>query len=243
MDNYDIPLIKLEDFEITIKNEKIIENVNLEIFPGETVLIYGPRDSGKSILLRSFVHLNEELFNEVNAHGGIFFSGKDVRELDRRFLRSQITYIDTSFVENMNFLNLKELLFLSLGMKISDIKKDHYEILNKLGIAKFFSDMDNLKKYSELKDWSIAEKISLITFISLARNPKVFIFDCILDHLDDFLLREVKNILFNIKSDRTMIISTRNLSLFSDLSDKILFLDSGKVKYYGKTENFIINYI
>ncbi|MDN5343130.1 ATP-binding cassette domain-containing protein [Oceanotoga sp. DSM 15011] len=239
---YEDPILKLEDFSLNIGNTKILKNLDLDIYPGEIILLYGPRNSGKSSLLRSFVHLNEELYNNVEGVGGIYFLGKSVFDLDRKYLRSQITYSDPTFVENLNFLTLKEILNLSLGLKLKDISKEYFSILEKLGISKIFSDLDNLKEYNSLKNWSIGEKISLITFISLARRPKVFIFDSILDHLDDFLLEDVKDILYRIKEDRTLIISTRNFSLFSDIAERVVFLDDGKISFAGKTESFIINY-
>ncbi len=236
------PIIKLYNFCMNIGDFSILKDISLDISFNDIVLLYGPRNSGKSSLLRSFVHLNEELYNNVEGKGGIFFEGKNVNELDRKYLRSQITYADPTFVENLNILTLNEILNLSLGLKITDISKEHYEILDKLGLSKKFSDLDNIKKHNSLKNWSIAEKISLITFISLARNPKVFMFDSILDHLDDFLLKDVKEILYQIKKDRTLIISTRNLSLFSDIANKIIFIEDGKIQYNGTMDSFMLNF-
>jgi ABC-type multidrug transport system ATPase subunit len=114
--------------------------------------------------------------------------------------------------------------------------------LEKLGLSKKFSDLDNLKVHNSLKSWSIGEKILLITFISLARNPKVFMFDSILDHLDDFLLKDVKEILYDMKKDRTLIISTRNLNLFSDIANKIIFIENGQIQYNGTMDSFMMNF-
>ncbi|BBE30797.1 ABC transporter ATP-binding protein [Tepiditoga spiralis] len=235
-------VITMSNFNLFINEEKILNDINLEIFSGETILLYGPRNSGKSALLRSFVHLNEELFNKVVGVGEIRFEDKDVRTIDKKLLRSLIIYSDTSFVENLNFLTLHEILQLSIGLKINEITTEHFDMLEKLNIAHYFSDLDMLKKYDNLSSWSMAEKISLITFISLARNPSVFMFDCILDHLDDFVLKDVKNLLLKIKEERTLIISTRNFSLFSDICDKVILLDKGSIKFHGSKDNFMINF-
>lgn len=235
-------VITMSNFNLFIDEEKILNDINLEISSGETILLYGPRNSGKSALLRSFVHLNEELFNKVLGTGDIRFYDKDVRTIDKKLLRSLIIYSDTSFVENLNFLTLHEILQLSIGLKINEITTEHFDMLEKLNIAHYFSDLDMLKKYDKLSNWSMAEKISLITFISLARNPSIFMFDCILDHLDDFVLKDVKNLLLKIKEDRTLIISTRNFSLFSDICDKVILLDKGSIKFYGSKDSFMINF-
>jgi ABC-type multidrug transport system ATPase subunit len=67
-------------------------------------------------------------------------------------------------------------------------------------------------------------------------------FDSILDHLDDFLLKDVKEILYDIKKDRTLIISTRNLNLFSDISNKIIFIENGQIQYNGTMDSFTLNF-
>jgi ABC-type multidrug transport system ATPase subunit len=67
-------------------------------------------------------------------------------------------------------------------------------------------------------------------------------FDSILDHLDDFLLKDVKEILYDIRKDRTLIISTRNLNLFSDLANKIIFIEDGQIQYNGTMDSFMLNF-
>lgn len=235
-------IIQLFNFEMDIGEHKILKDITLDISFNDVVLFYGPRNSGKSSLLRSFVHLNEELYNDVKGRGGIYFEGKNVYELDKKYLRSQITYADPTFVENLNILTLSEVINLALGLKLKDIPKEHFDILERLGLSKKFSDLDNFKIHNSLKNWSIGEKIALITFISLARNPKVFMFDSILDHLDDFLLKDVKEILYDIKKDRTLIISTRNLKLFSDIANKIIFINNGQIEYTGTMDSFMLNF-
>jgi ABC-type multidrug transport system ATPase subunit len=233
------PIISLNNFSLSLDEKEMLKDISLEIFPKEIVLLYGSRNSGKSCFLRSFVHLNEELHKKVNGLGDILYQGEDVRNIDKTYIRSQIAYVDPSFVENMGFLTLQELFNLSLGIKIKEMNKEHYKIIDILNLSHIFSDLDNMKKYSDLKNWTIGEKISLLTFIAFSRRPKVFLFDSIFDHLDDFLLKEVKEILFSLKENKAFIISTRNLKLFSDISQKVIYLKNGQVKFFGKIEDFM----
>lgn len=234
--------LKLYNYSLSIGKIEILKDISLEFFPGEIVLLYGPRNSGKSSLLRSFVQLNKELYNNVNGIGGIFFQGKDAKVLDKKILRSQIIYCDPTFINNLDFLTLKEFLYFSLEININDLSEINYDILEKLNLSHIFSNINSIKKYNNLSNWSIGEKIALLTFCSLSRNPKVFIFDSLLDHLDDFLLNSLKEILFKIKEDKTLIISSRNLTLFSDISDKIAYINEGRIKFFGDTGKFMLSY-
>ncbi|MDY6894352.1 MAG: ATP-binding cassette domain-containing protein [Thermotogota bacterium] len=235
-------IIEIKDLSVYINNRKVLKNINLEISKNEILLIYGPRNAGKSLLARSIVALNEELFKGIQTTGEILFLGKDVTSIEKRYLRSTIAYSEPTFVDNINFLTLSEVFNLALRIKPSDISQEQYMLLEKLNIAHIFSNHSSLKSYENFGNWTIGDKISFIIFLSLARNPQVFIFDSILDHLDDFMHKDIKDFLFDIKEDRSLIISTRNLSLFSDIAEKIVFLNEGEIVYKGSTEGFILNF-
>ncbi|KUK15316.1 MULTISPECIES: ATP-binding cassette domain-containing protein [Petrotoga] len=235
-------IIEIKDLSVYINNQKLLNNINLEISKNEILLIYGPRNAGKSLLARSIVALNEELFKGIKTSGQILFLDEDINSIEKRYLRSEIAYSEPTFVENINFLTLSEVFNLALGIKPSEISQEQFLLLEKLNIAHIFSNHSSLKSYEDFDNWTIGDKISFIIFLSLARNPQVFIFDSILDHLDDFMHKDIKDFLFDIKEDRSLIISTRNLSLFSDIAEKIVFLNKGEIVYKGSIENFILNF-
>jgi ABC-type multidrug transport system ATPase subunit len=235
-------IIEIKDLSVYINNLKLLNNINLEISKNEILLIYGPRNAGKSLLARSIVTLNEELFKNIRTTGEILFLGEDVNNIEKRYLRSEIAYSEPTFVDNINFLTLSEVFNLVLGIKPSEISHEQFMLLEKLNIAHIFSNHSSLKRYESFWNWTIGDKISFIIFLSLVRNPQVFIFDSILDHLDDFMHKDIKDFLFDIKEDRSLIISTRNLSLFSDIAEKIVFLDRGEIIYKGSIEVFLLNF-
>jgi ABC-type multidrug transport system ATPase subunit len=235
-------IIEIKNLSVYINNLKLLKNINLEISKNEILLIYGPRNAGKSLLARSMVALNEELFKGIQTTGQVLFLGEDVNNIEKRYLRSSIAYSEPTFVDNINFLTLTEVFNLALRMKPCDISQEQYMLLEKLNIAHIFSNHSSLKSYEDFGNWTIGDKISFIIFLSLARNPQVFIFDSILDHLDDFMHKDIKDFLFDIKEDRSLIISTRNLSLFSDIAEKIVFLDKGEIIYKGSIEGFLLNF-
>lgn len=237
-----VPVIKIENFSLEINNKKLLKNINLEIAQNEIFLIYGPRNSGKSLLLRSIVDLNNELFRNIRNSGAILFQGESIENLEGQYLRSQISYCEPTFIENINFLTLSEILNLALGLKASDITKEQFIILERLNLSHIFADINTLKLYEHFDRWTIGDKISFIIFLNIARNPQVFIFDSILDHLDDFLLNDIKEFLYETKKDKTLIISTRNIRLFSDIAEKIGFIVDGELLFTGKIQDFMLSF-
>ncbi|GAB6190062.1 ABC transporter ATP-binding protein [Marinitoga arctica] len=238
----DSPIIEIKDFSLFMDNKEILKSINLKLYNNDSVLIYGERNSGKSSLLRSFVHLNEELFSNVYGKGEINFKNLDVREQEKKYLRSNITYTEPQYLQNLNFISLKELLKISLGITPQTLTSEHITLLKKLDLMNKFADLTTLKYYNDLTNWSSADKLSLLIFISLAQNPNVFMFDSILDHIDDMLLKKVKDVLMDIKQNRILIFATRNLFRYLDICNRIIILEKGRVILDSTPKEFIINF-
>ncbi|SHE93394.1 ABC-type cobalamin/Fe3+-siderophores transport system, ATPase component [Marinitoga hydrogenitolerans DSM 16785] len=236
------PIIEIRDFSLYMNNREVLKSINLNLYNNESVLIYGERNSGKSALLRSFVHLNEELFSNVYGKGDIKYRGKDVREQDKRYLRSNITYTEPQYLQNLNYISLKELLKVSLGITPQNLSYEHISLLKKLDLMDKFIDLKSLKYYNDLSNWSSADKLSLLLFVSLAQNPKVFMFDSILDHIDDVLLKKIKDVILDINQNRILIFATRNLFRYLDICNRIIVLKEGKIVFDSIPKEFIINF-
>ena len=117
-------LIEFNDYSLIVENIDVLSNINLSLEEGKVILIYGPRGSGKSTLLRSLVRLNEEIYHSIVEKGEISFNGKNLRDFDVKFLRKQITYVDTSFLEAMDELSFKD--FVELGFKGNDFSLEDF---------------------------------------------------------------------------------------------------------------------
>nr|WP_236681769.1 MULTISPECIES: ABC transporter ATP-binding protein [Thermotoga] len=211
----------------------MLEDITISFVKGINVL-YGPRGSGKSTLLRAVVKLNDEILEDVTEGGTVYLFGQDVRELDDTYVRKKALYLDTSFIDAMNRYSFEEFLGLSLKKKV-DLEKIS-ERLDDLGILKMLT----LGRKTPLSVFSPAEKISLLFFILEQKQPEIILMDCLLDHLDDENLERIIGTFFEMKKDRTFIISTRILQRFLYIADLLVILNDGRINYAGTPRDFVL---
>ncbi|WP_082853739.1 ATP-binding cassette domain-containing protein [Kosmotoga sp. DU53] len=227
----------LKNFTLKVNNEVKLENISLDVKRGQVALIYGTRGSGKSLLLRAFLHLNEEIFEVVQGEGEICFFGKSVLDIERKLLRKEIAYVDTSFLNAISFFSLHEFMRLLKGdhFVIEDLSDEELDLLKVLEIDDLLIGDPNVP----LGVFQPFQRLALLIYSTLVRNPRVIILDSVLDHLDDEVCTRVKNLLIDSKGDRTILLSSRYVFRFLDVADLLIYLKSGKILYAGSTEEFV----
>ena len=89
--------LSLKGFTLLVEGRKMLDDITLDVPKGSISLLQGARGSGKSALLRSFIHLNEELFDRVSYTGSIKLFGEDIDSLeDRKSTRLNSSHVTTS---------------------------------------------------------------------------------------------------------------------------------------------------
>ncbi len=231
-------LFEFKNFSLWIGEKKFVDNFSLKLQRGSVTLLYGPRDSGKSALLRSMVHLNEELFESIQDSGAALFHGENIKKLNRKKLREKIAYIDTSFIESLSSLTVNQIIKLVKGNGV-DLYSDHMiELLKKLGI------IDLLEKglYTRVGELHGNIRVLFLLFMALLREPEIVALDCIVDHLDDEAALKVQNIVLSLKEKYTLILATRRLPNFLAISDWIVVLRNGKIQFNGSKKEMILGF-
>ncbi len=232
------PLLEFKNFTLRIDGKLLLEDLSLKVEERSVILVYGPRNSGKSALLRSVVHLNEELFDSIKSSGEITFHGENILKLDRKSLRRKIAYVDTSFIESLSSLTVDQVIKLVKGKDIDIYSNEMVDLLKKLEI------LDLLKKglHTRVGELHGNVRVLFLLLMALLRDPEVIALDCIVDHLDDDAALKVQNVVLSLKQRYTLILATRKLPNFLPISDKILVMKNGKVDFEGNKKEMILTY-
>lgn len=228
-------LLELKDvvFEVPVKEgssetKRIIDKLSLDIDNDRFTVITGPNGGGKSTLAKLIMGV------EKPTRGRIFFEGEDITDLsiaDRAKLG-----IGYGFQQPARFkgMKVKKLLDLAAGKRLPMLACNDY--LAKVGLcsASYLTrEVDKSLSGGEMK------RIEIATM--LARDPKLAIYDEPEAGIDlwsfDRLTSTFREI-HEVQEGRSIVIISHQERLIQ-LADEIIWLEEGKVKAVGPTEEIL----
>ena len=204
--------IIIENLSKTIKNNKILDNVNLTFESGHVYGLVGRNGSGKTKLLRAICGL---IFPDS---GKVIIDGKQLHK-DISFPEScGIIIENTDLLPNFSaFDNLKML---------SEIKNTANDNMIKSAIKSVGLDPDSKKK---VKTFSLGMKQRLSIAQALFEDPDILLLDEPTNALDEDGVNDVRRILLEQKKkNKLIIIASHNKEDISLLSDTVISVSNGR---------------
>ena len=209
---------------------RALEEINLDISGGETVVLLGPSGCGKTTLLRIIAGLEEP-----DKGGQIIFNDEDVSKLQIEKRNVGMVFQSYALFPNMN---VKENI--GYGLKVRKLDKDQIE--------KRVSEMLNMMHISDLSFRNIdqlsggqRQRVALARAIAV--RPRVLLLDEPLTALDAILrdrLRVEIDILLR-SLGITAIYVTHDQSEAMALGDRIVVMSDGQISQVGTPRNIYFN--
>lgn len=209
---YAMSEIIIENLSKTIKNNKILDNVNLTFESGHVYGLVGRNGSGKTMLLRAICGL---IFPD---------SGKVI--IDGKQLHKDISLPESCgiIIENTDLL-LNFSAFDNLKM-LSEIKNTANDNMIKSAIKSVGLDPDSKKK---VKTFSLGMKQRLSIAQALFEDPDILLLDEPTNALDEDGVNDVRRILLEQKKkNKLIIIASHNKEDISLLSDTVISVSNGR---------------
>ncbi|AKK02010.1 amino acid ABC transporter ATP-binding protein [Corynebacterium epidermidicanis] len=210
-----------------------LDGVTLDIAAGEVIAIIGPSGCGKSTLLKTINGL------EPIQGGTITFDGTQIApgRTDWRSVRQDIGMVFQSY-ELFPHLNVMQNLL--LGPKVvqradtNSARERASELLARVGLAG--------REEAMPRELSGGQKQRVAIVRALMMNPKVLLLDEITASLDPEIVREVLDVVADLaKSGITMLLVTHEMPFARAVSDRVVFMDAGRIVETGKPEEFFDN--
>jgi len=226
-------VIRVSSIEKTFGENHVLNGLSLTVNKGEVISVIGPSGCGKSTLVRSIVRLEE--IDE----GKIFFHGEDITSdnVDINKIRQKIGMVFQSF-NLFPHMTVKENIMLApvkLGiMDKGQASQKADELLERIGLS------DKADQYPSRLSGGQQQRVAIIR--ALAMNPDVMLFDEPTSALDPEMVGEVLSLMKDLaNSGMTMLVVTHEMGFARDVSDKVVFLNEGRVVEVDTPEEFFGN--
>lgn len=215
------PILQIENLSKTYNNttdkNKILDNINLEVYPNEFVCVLGPSGCGKTTLIRCIAGF-EDYEGNINVENEVV----NIPNSDRFMVFQDFNQLfPWSTVEN----NVKHPLKLN-GIRNSKKREE---------LAHFYLDMVGLLEYKNYYPHQLSGGMKQRVAIAkaLALNPKIILMDEPFASLDAISRRNLQEEILGIRktNNMTVIFITHNIQEAIVLGTRILVLSKdGKVK-------------
>jgi polar amino acid transport system ATP-binding protein len=218
-------VVRLEDVRKSFGDNLVLDGIDLDVAPRETLVIIGASGSGKSTLLRC-INLLEPLDS-----GRIFFEGEEItrRGTNVSAVRQRIGIVFQQF--NL-FPHLKVIDNLTLAAR--RIRKQPREqaeerarrLLARVGLAEKADQHPHQLSGGQQQRVAIAR--------ALMMDPHVMLFDEVTSALDPELVGEVLVVMRDLAlGGMTMLVVTHEMQFAREVGDRVVFMDGGRIVEQG----------
>ena len=218
---------------------RAVNDVSLDVYPGETLGLVGESGCGKTTLGRSILKL-------VDTNGGeILYNGKNIETISKSELRKLRKNLQIIFQDPYSSLNPRITVGSAImePMKVHKLYKKHntgklkvFELLEKVNLDKSYY-------YRYPHELSGGQRQRICIARALALNPKFIICDESVSALDVSIQAQVLNLLNDLKKEYgfTYIFISHDLSVVKFMSDRMAVMKDGKIEEIGDADQ-IYNY-
>ncbi len=224
------PIVRIEHLNKTFDGEtQVLRDVNLDVWPGEVVVVLGPSGSGKSTMLRCINLL------ETPTAGHILIEDKEItaKGTDVCKLRQNLGMVFQQF-NLFPHLTAKQNVMIGqtkvLKKSKAEAEKEALKQLEAVGLA----DRADFKP----AQLSGGQQQRVAIARAVAMHPDVLLFDEPTSALDPELVRGVLDVMRDLaeNSGMTMIVVTHEMGFAREVADRVVFIEGGVVVEQGKPE-------
>jgi polar amino acid transport system ATP-binding protein len=235
------PLLRIEDLHKSFGELEVLRGVSIDVRRGEKVSIIGPSGSGKTTLLRCINYLEKPTLGHIYVEGKLIGEKKigdrfvhlSDRELAKE--RQEIGFVFQRFNLFPHLTALGNVTIAPqkvLGLSRDEAEKRGREMLQKVGLA------HKVNEYPERLSGGQQQRVAIARV--LAMQPKLMLFDEATSALDPELIGEVLRVMRQLADEgATMVIVTHEIQFAGEVSDRVIFMDQGRIVEQGPPKDVL----
>ena len=233
--------IESRNMELYYGEFHALKGINIAIKTNSVAALIGPSGCGKSTFLRSLNRMND-LIDGVKISGQVLIDGKDIynsKALRIEELRKKVGMVfqkpnpfPKSIFENVAY-----------GLRVNGISHKSFieeRVERSLKQAALWDEVkDKLKKSAF--ELSGGQQQRLCIARALAIEPSVLLMDEPASALDPISTAKIEDLIYELKSDYTIVIVTHNMQQAGRVSDMTAFFYLGELVEYDSTKKIFTN--
>ena len=232
--------VEVKDLNFFYGKFHALQSINLKITEKRVTAFIGPSGCGKSTLLRTFNRIYE-LYPKQRAEGEVLLDGQNILDpkQDLNLLRAKIgmvfqkpTPFPMSVYDNIAF-------GVKLYQKLSRAEMDD-RIEWALRKAALWGEVKDKLKQSGTQ-LSGGQQQRLCIARAIAVKPQVLLLDEPASALDPISTARIEELIYELKSDYTIVIVTHNMQQAARVSDYTAFMYLGRLIEFNDTDKIFTN--
>jgi phosphate transport system ATP-binding protein len=232
--------ITVKDFDFYYGTSKVLHGITLDVPEKQVTALIGPSGCGKSTFVRSINRMND-IIPEAHGEGTILIDGKNVygRETDVVELRRRVGMV---FQKSNPFpKSIFDNVAYGLRINGSKNKRELAEVVEKSLTRAALWDEVKDRLHSSAFALSGGQQQRLCIARALAVDPEIVLMDEPASALDPIATTKIEELIYELKSNYTIVIVTHNMQQAARVSDQTAFFMLGKLIEISDTKTIFMN--
>ncbi len=217
------PIISCQNVVKRFDGRAVLDGINLDVFPGETMVIMGGSGSGKSTLLRVIIGSFKP------DEGKVFLFGQDITKMDEAGLNEVRKKFGILFQSGalFNSMTLRENVALPL-IEHTDLSREIIDIQVKIKLEQV-GLREHAAKYPAQISGGMKKRAGLAR--ALALDPRILFYDEPSAGLDPVTSAEIDRLIVGLsrKIGVTSVVVTHEMDSAFVIADRMAMLDKGRM--------------
>ena len=226
-------MIQFQGVHKWFKKLHVLNDINLQVAPGEVVVVCGPSGSGKSTLIRTINQL------EPIGEGSLIVDGMNLsdRKTDINKLRAEVGFVFQQFNLYPHLTVLSNITLAPIKIRKTPKKEAQEQamaLLERVGLA------EKRDAYPTQLSGGQQQRVAIAR--ALAMKPRIMLFDEPTSALDPEMIGEVLDVMQKLaKSGMTMVVVTHEMGFAREVASRVVFMDHGVILEEAHPEQFFKN--
>jgi len=210
-----------------------LRGIDMDVYEGEVIVIFGPSGSGKSTFIRTINRLEEHQQGEITVDG--IELSHDVRNIELIRMDTGMVFQQFNLFPHLTVLQNITLAPIWVRNSPKDKAEEKaMELLELVGIP------EQALKFPGNLSGGQQQRVAIAR--ALAMEPKIMLFDEPTSALDPEMIKEVLDAMIDLaKSGMTMIVVTHEMGFAREVADRMYFFDEGLIVETGTPDEIYNN--